>query len=109
MWVSLGQRVFGMPLDFGQGCEHGLRMGFPDQPVTLSPEQVAELLKRLADARHSINNNLALIVAASELLRRKPETAMRVAAALADPPDRIVQEIREFAAALEQALMIRRD
>lgn len=82
-------------------------MVLPEHPVTLSPEQVAQLYRRLSEARHSVNNNLALIVAASELLRRKPEMAGRVAEALSEPPQRIVDEIRRFSGDLDEAMGVR--
>ena len=37
-------------------------MGMPQTPVTLTPEQVAELNEKLATTRHDINNNLSLIM-----------------------------------------------
>lgn len=98
-----------MRLDFGRAWTQAFGMGLPEQPVTLAPEQVAALQKRLSEARHNINNYLALIVAASELLKRKPDSAGRVADALAEPPDKIVEEIRGFSALFEQTLGVRRD
>lgn len=83
-------------------------MGTPGQAISLTPEEVAALHKQFSDARHNINNHLALIVAASELLARKPDSAARVAAALKDPPDRIVEELRRFSSNFEQALQIGR-
>ena len=38
-------------------------MLLPAQPVTLTPEQIAELNKKLSTMRHDINNSLALVLA----------------------------------------------
>jgi len=71
-------------------------MLLPDKPIALSPEQIADLNKKLSVMRHNVNNYLALIVAASELIRRKPEMATRLIENIAQQPDRIISEIRSF-------------
>jgi hypothetical protein len=83
-------------------------MGLPNHPVTLTPEQIAELNGKLADLRHNVNNYLALIIAATELIRRRPETAPRLVASLDDPPQRITAEVKGFSDQLEKALEITR-
>ena len=50
-------------------------MGLPSEPVTLSIEQLDELNRKLSNLRHDINNHLSLIVAATELIRHKPQIA----------------------------------
>ena len=52
--------------------------------------------------RHNINNHLALIVAASELIKRKPESAPRFIDNIAQQPDRIVAEVKAFSEAFHQ-------
>jgi hypothetical protein len=84
-------------------------MGLPEKPVTLSPENVADLSKKLSMMRHNINNHLALIVAASELIRRKPEMAARLIENIGQQPDRIIAEIRGFSDELETAFGIKRE
>jgi hypothetical protein len=44
-------------------------MATPPTPATLTAEQVIELNKKLSHMRHEINNQLAMVVAALELLR----------------------------------------
>jgi hypothetical protein len=78
----------------------------PAHPVTLTPEQVEALSIKLADLRHSINNHLSLIVAAVELIQRKPEMAVRLAASVLAQPEKISQEIRLFSQDLQKALEI---
>ena len=84
-------------------------MGLPDKPLALAPDQIAELSRRLSMMRHNVNNHLALIVAASELIRRKPEMAPRLVENILQQPERITQEIREFSDDLEAAIGITRE
>ena len=84
-------------------------MGLPQTPITLTPQQVAELSEKLATARHDINNNLSLIVAAVELMRRKPEIAPRMVDSISQQPDKIIAQMRAFSAEFEQTLNITRD
>ena len=50
-------------------------MPLPNEPVTLSVEQIRELNSKLADLRHNLNNSLSLMTAAAELIKRHPENA----------------------------------
>jgi hypothetical protein len=84
-------------------------MGLPQQPVTFEAQQVAELSQKLAMMRHNINNNLALIVAALELVRRKPEMSQKLIENMAQQPDRIITEIRRFSDEFESAFGITRE
>jgi hypothetical protein len=88
---------------------HRFAMGLPAQPVTLSPQEVAALDQRLADARHNINNHLALVVASLELLRRRPEAMDRVLDNLSRQPQRIVDDLRDFTQSFEATMQITRD
>jgi hypothetical protein len=83
-------------------------MALQSEPVTLTAAQIAELKKKLADLRHSVNNNLSLIVAATEIIRRKPESAEKMWAGLSEKPHKIAVEIAQFTRELETALGIRR-
>ena len=84
-------------------------MGLPRQTVPLSPEEVADLSRKLADLRHNVNNHLALMVAALELIRRKPEMVERMVNNLTEQPQKILDEIKKFSEELERALQITRD
>lgn len=84
------------------------KMASPEKPIALSPEQIAELNKNLSAMRHNINNHLALIVAASELIRRKPELAGKFIENISQQPDRIVAEIRSFSEQFEKLFGIER-
>lgn len=83
-------------------------MPLPTEPVTLSVEQVGELNRQLADARHDVNNYVALILASVELLRRKPETAERMLNSLLEQPPKITAAIKKFSTDFETALRITR-
>lgn len=84
-------------------------MGVPNSPVTFTPEQIEELNKKLSHMRHEINNHLALVIAAAELIRFKPELRERMTATLADQPKKITNEIAQFSAEFEKVLGITRD
>ena len=84
------------------------RMPLPTQPVTLTVEQIAELNRKLAATRHDINNRLALVTAAVEIIRRKPDSAERMLNGLAEKPQQISEAIAQFSRELETALGITR-
>ncbi len=83
-------------------------MGVPDRSVTLAPAEVAELNRRLAEMRHNVNNLLALMVAATELIRRKPESAVRYVDNLCDQPQKVIDEIQRFSESFERTFGITR-
>ncbi len=81
-------------------------MAVPQEPLTLSPEEVVELNRQLSDTRHNINNHLTLISTALELMRRKPEATARMLENMADQPQKIRDEIARFSDVFERALRI---
>jgi len=83
-------------------------MALPNQPVTLTVEQIDELNRRLSTMRHDVNNNLSLMMAALELIRYKPETAERMLATLAEQPQKVTGSIAVFSAEFEKTLGITR-
>ena len=84
-------------------------MGLPAEPVTLSVSQVADLNQKLSDMRHNVNNNLALMVAALELMRRKPDTCLKMADSIAAQTNKMIEEIKVFSDQFEKAFGITRD
>jgi hypothetical protein len=74
--------------------------------ITLGPEQVEELNRKLANMRHNVNNYLALITAAAEIVLRKPESAPRLMTNLLEHPHKVTQEIRAFSDEFEKILGI---
>ncbi|HEX5399841.1 MAG TPA: hypothetical protein VFY06_12430 [Verrucomicrobiae bacterium] len=83
-------------------------MLLPDQPVTLTVEQISELNQKLTTLRHDVNNNLALVIAAAEIIRRKPESAERMWNGLTEKPHKIAEVVAQFSRELEAALGITR-
>ena len=83
-------------------------MSLPTEPVTLSVEQIHELNQKLADLRHDINNRASVMLASTELLQRRPETAERMLASLAEQPPKILELITQFSRDLEAVFHITR-
>jgi len=84
-------------------------MGVSNQPVTLTPGQVAELNRKLADFRHDLNNHLTLILSAAELIKRKPEAAVGLADRIMGLPRIIMEETQCFSLEFERAFGITRE
>lgn len=63
----------------------------------------------LSEVRHNVQNHLALMVAALELIRRKPDAVPRVIDNILEQPQRVTDEIKRFALEFEKALKIKRD
>ena len=83
-------------------------MGLPQQAVTLSPEQIAELNQKLSKMRHDINNNLAMMLAAAELAKLKPDMAPKMLDRIIEQPAKMTAQMKEFSAEFEKTLGITR-
>jgi hypothetical protein len=83
-------------------------MGLPQEAVSLSPESIEDLHRKLGDMRHSVNNHLTLLSTAMELFRRKPDAIPRMLENLVEQPVQIRDEIARFSEDLEAALKITR-
>jgi ABC-type transporter Mla subunit MlaD len=83
-------------------------MSLPSEPVTLSVEQVRELKQKLTDLRHDVNNNIALMLSALEMIRRRPETVEKMLDSLARQPKKVTDAVAQFSKALESALHLTR-
>ncbi len=83
-------------------------MPLPSQPVNLTVEQIQALNQKLCTLRHDVNNNLSLIMAATELIRHKPQMAERMMATLVEQPPKISAAMATFSSELERALGITR-
>ena len=81
-------------------------MTLPSQPVTLTVDQINELNQKLSNMRHDINNNLSLILAATELIRHKPHTLERMIGTLAEQPPKVTAAIAKFSAEFEKSFGI---
>lgn len=83
-------------------------MASPQQPVTLTVEEIDALNRQLSTMRHDVNNNLSLIMAALELIRYKPETAERMLTTVSEQPKKITESIATFSAEFTKTLGITR-
>ena len=81
-------------------------MTLPSEPVTLSVEQIRELNQNLTELRHDVNNNVALMLSALEIMRRRPESAEKMLESFARQPQRIIDGVKQFSKTLENALGI---
>jgi hypothetical protein len=84
-------------------------MGLPAEPITLSVEQLNELNQKLSNMRHNVNNNLALMVAAVELIKRKPDTCLKMADSISGQTNKMIEEIKLFSNEFERTFGITRD
>jgi len=83
-------------------------MALPTEPVTLNVDQINELNRKLSTMRHDVNNQLALVMAAVELIRCRPEDTGRVLKMLVEQPHKISECVAQFSRELESALRITR-
>jgi hypothetical protein len=83
-------------------------MPLPNEPVTLTAAQVAELNQKLSTMRHDINNQLCTIVGAIEVIRLKPQSTERMMQTLVDQTPRITEALRKFSAEFDQSFGISR-
>jgi hypothetical protein len=81
-------------------------MALPTEPVTLSVEQINELNRKFTVMRHDVNNQLSLVMAAVELIRRQPEGSERMLAMLVEQPQKISESITKFSDEMETVLRI---
>ena len=58
--------------------------------------------------RHDINNNLSLIMAATELIRHKPQTLERMSITLVEQPPKITQALGKFTSEFEKMFGVSR-
>jgi len=76
--------------------------------VALSATEIQELNQQLATMRHDINNYVSLMMAAVELVQRKPEALPRMTLTLVDQPAKIADAVRRFSRTFEARFGIQR-
>jgi len=76
--------------------------------MALGAGDIEALNKHLSTMRHDINNHLSLMMAALELIRRKPDAMERMAGTLSEQPAKIATAMQKFSAEFETTLKIRR-
>jgi hypothetical protein len=83
-------------------------MVVPNVPATLTAGQIKELNDKLSHMRHEINNQLALTVAALELIRFRPELRDKMLDTISQQSPKITAEIAKFSTEFERAFGISR-
>ncbi len=83
-------------------------MALPTEPVTLSTEQLEALHRKLSTLRHDINGDLALVVAAAELIKLNPDLLQRMLSTLLEQPPKIREKLDRFSLDLEKTVGISR-
>jgi len=83
-------------------------MALPTDPITLSVQQIEELNRKLSNLRHDINGDLALVVAAAELIKLNPEIRQRMLSTLLEQPQKIRDKMDRFSAEFEKIFGISR-
>jgi hypothetical protein len=83
-------------------------MALPTEPVTLSVQQLEELNRKLSTLRHDINGDLALVVAAAELIKLNPDILQRMLSTLLEQPAKIRDKVEHFSTELEKMVGISR-
>ncbi len=78
------------------------------QSVHLSVEQIKDLNQKLATMRHDINNALSLMLAATELIRHKPQMAEKMLNTLCEQPGKVTESLAKFSTDFESAFGIKR-
>ena len=105
---AFSQADFYRALAFDAARQHRpTPMDLPTQAVTLDVPQVEELARHFSSLRHDVNGCLALVVAATELIRYNPNVLARMANTLIEQPPRIAGKVREFVEQCERSLGIR--
>jgi hypothetical protein len=79
-----------------------------DQPVVLTAAQAQTLKRQLATMRREINNRLSLIVAAAEIMRRRPHLTPKMLPTFVEQPAKITAFVEEFSGHFERALGLTR-
>ena len=80
----------------------------PSGPVTLSEAQILKLHQSLREMRHDVNGRLAVIVAAAELMRLKPESMEERLKLLLEQPHKAADHISEFSQVFENTFGLTR-
>lgn len=83
-------------------------MGLPAAPVTLTPEELAELNSKLSTMRHDVNNHLMLIMASAEMIKLKPDAAPLMIKNLVEQPQKASEALKKFSADFEKVFGITR-
>jgi len=76
----------------------------PSGPVTLSEDQIMALHGELRKMRHDVNGRLMNIVAATEVMRMRPDTTGETLKLLLEQPFKAAESLKEFSQQFETQL-----
>jgi hypothetical protein len=77
--------------------------------LSVSREQIQELNRELSRMRHQINNHLSLMLAAAEMIQRKPESTPQWVARLTEQPPKISDEVEAFSQQFERTFGLKNE
>src|SRR6187399_1284434 len=83
-------------------------MDLPKQTITLDLPKLEELSRYFSTFRHDVNGCLALVVAATELIRYNPDVLKRMSNTLIEQPPKIAGKVRELVEQCERTLTLRK-
>lgn len=79
----------------------------PNISYEISREEMLELYQQLAEARHSVNNSLAVMMALAELTKRKPEEHCdKLISAVLVRGNDIVEQMTDFSKSFVEKMQI---
>jgi hypothetical protein len=78
----------------------------PDNPVTLSVQQVDEFNRKLSKMRHDIANHMTVIITAAELASHAPEKSKDHLVLLLGQTPKITESVRGFTTEFDKILGI---
>lgn len=68
----------------------------PDEPFTMTREDLQALHDQFREIKHNINNTLAVVMALSELAQRNPAHYEKLAKAVLQRGPEVVQSLQDF-------------
>jgi hypothetical protein len=83
-------------------------MGVPNQPVTLTVPQLTALNEKLSYMRHDVNNHIALMMAAMEMIQFKPDMTEKMLASILEQLPKITGSVGKFSDEFEKLYGITR-
>ena len=81
-------------------------VGEPNSPVTITSDELRDLNQKLSFMRHEINNQLALVIAALELIRFRPDLRDKMLDTVAAQSPKITATVMKFSSEFETAFGI---
>lgn len=81
-------------------------MALPNQPVTLTVQQIEELNSKLSHLRHQVNNYISIMTMAADVAQFKPEMVRKMPSIIVEQSGNIKDQVKSFSETLERMLGI---